>query len=100
MVKKFGPLYVKDVIPAKAYPGQEVTNQMIAVWNVLVVDAKMSDDMAYNIVKTVFERKDELVRVHKEAQNIEYKFQTNGAAVIPFHPGARKYFAEKGIKLN
>ena len=100
MVKRFGPLYVKDVIPAKAYPGQEAGNQMIAVWNVLVVDAKMSDELAYNIVKTMFDRKDELVRVHKEAQNIDFKYQTNGAAVIPFHPGARKFFAEKGIKLN
>ena len=100
MVKKFGPLYVKDVIFAKAYPGQDVANQMISVWNVLVVDAKMSDELAYNIVKTIFERKEELVRVHKEAQNIEYKYQTNNAAVIPFHPGARRFFAEKGIKLN
>jgi TRAP transporter TAXI family solute receptor len=100
MVKKFGPLYVRDTIPVKAYPGLDAANQIVAVWNVLVVDAKMSDEMAYNIVKTVFERKEELVRVHKEAQNIDYKYQTNGAAVIPFHPGARKYFAEKGIKLN
>ncbi len=100
MVKKFGPLYVKDTIPAKAYPGQDAANNIITVWNVLVVDAKMSDDMAYNIVKTIFERKEDLVRVHKEAQNLDYKYQTNGAAVIPYHPGARKYFVEKGIKIN
>ncbi len=100
MVKKYGPLYVKDVIPAKSYPGQETPNQITTVWNVLLADEKMSDQLAYDIVKTVFEHKDDLIRVHAEAKNFDYKYQTPGAAVVPFHPGARKYFAEKGVKLN
>ncbi len=100
MVKKYGPLYVKDNIPAKAYPGQDSANQIATVWNVLLADEKMSDQLAYDIVKTVFERKEDLIRVHAEARNFDYKYQTQGAAVIPFHPGARKYFTEKGVKLN
>lgn len=100
MVKKYGPLYVKDTIPAKSYPGQDANNQIATVWNVLVAPASMSDEMAYNIVKTVFDRKEDMVRVHKEAQSFDLKYQTNGAAVIPYHPGARKYFAEKGVKLQ
>jgi TRAP transporter TAXI family solute receptor len=100
MVKKYGPLYVKDVIPAKSYPGQDTANQIATVWNVLLADEKMSDQLAYDIVKTVFDHKDDLIRVHAEAKNFDYKYQTPGAAVIPFHPGARKYFAEKGVKLN
>ena len=40
MVKKYGPLYVKDTIPAKTYPGQETPTQIVTVWNVLVADAK------------------------------------------------------------
>jgi len=51
-------------------------------------------------VKTIFDKRDELILVHKEAQNFELKSQTNGASPIPFHPGAIKYFAEKGVKLN
>lgn len=100
MVKKYGPLYVKDVIPAKSYPGQETANQITTVWNVLLADEKMSDQLAYDIVKTVFEHKDDLIRVHAEAKNFDYKYQVPGAAVVPFHPGAKKYFAEKGVKLN
>jgi TRAP transporter TAXI family solute receptor len=100
MVKKYGPLYVKDNIPAKSYPGQDTANQIATVWNVLLADEKMSDQLAYDIVKTVFDHKDDLIRVHAEAKNFDYKFQTPGAAVIPFHPGAKKYFAEKGVKLN
>ena len=60
----------------------------------------MSDQLAYDIVKTMFERKEDMIRVHAEARNFDYKYQTQGAAVMPFHPGAMKYFAEKGVKLN
>jgi TRAP transporter TAXI family solute receptor len=100
MNKKFGPLYVRDTIPAKSYPGQEVPNQCATVWNVLVASAKLPDQVAYNIVKTMFEKKEDMIRVHKEAENFDFKHQTNAAAVIPFHPGAAKYFAEKGHKLK
>ena len=100
MVKKYGPLYVKDVIPARSYPGQDTPNQITTVWNVLVADTKLPEQLAYDIVKTVFERKEDLVRVHAEARNFDFKYQTPGAAVIPFHPGAIRYFTEKGIKVN
>jgi TRAP transporter TAXI family solute receptor len=100
MVKKYGPLYVKDTIPAKTYPGQETTTQIVTVWNVLVADTSMSDQLAYDIVKTLFDRKEDIVRVHAEAKNFDLKNQGEGAAVIPYHPGAKKYFAEKGVKLN
>ena len=100
MVKKYGPLYVKDTIPVRAYPGQDGANNIATVWNVLVADNRMSDQLAYDIVKTVFERKDDLIRVHAESRNFDYKYQTPGAAVVPFHPGALKYFAEKGVKIN
>ena len=100
MNKKYGPLYSRDAIPAKAYPGQETTNNIAGVWNLLVVNASLPDQVAYNIVKTVFDKKDEMIAVHKESQNFDYKYQTNAASPIPFHPGAIKYFAEKGITLK
>ena len=99
MNKKYGPLYVKGVIPAGTYPGQDKPNTEVDVWNILVTNDKMSETMAYNIVKTLFEKKPELVAVHKEAQNIELKSQTLGSP-IPFHAGAKKYFAEQGISVK
>ena len=100
MNKKYGPLYVKDVIPAKSYPGQDQPNRIATVWNVLIARADLPDEVAYNIVKTMFEKKDDMVRVHGEARNFDLKYQTSAAAVIPFHPGAAKYLAEKGIKVK
>ena len=55
--------------------------------------------MAYNIVKTLFEKKPELVAVHKEAENIDLKNQAVGSP-LPFHPGAKKYLEEHGVKLQ
>jgi TRAP transporter TAXI family solute receptor len=100
MNRKYGPLYVQDVIPAKSYPGQDTPNQVATVWNILVAPEKLSDQVAYNIVKTIFDKKAEMVAVHREALNFDYRYQTNNASPIPFHPGAIKYFAEKGIKLK
>jgi TRAP-type uncharacterized transport system substrate-binding protein len=60
----------------------------------------MSEQAAYNVVKTIFDKKPELVAVHKEAQNFDLKYQTNNASPVPFHPGAIRYFAERGIKLK
>jgi TRAP transporter TAXI family solute receptor len=99
MNKKYGPLYVKGVIPAGTYPGQDKPNTEVDVWNILVTNDKMTDAMAYSIVKTLFEKKPELVAVHKEAQNIELKSQTLGSP-IPFHAGAKKYFAEQGVNVK
>jgi len=99
MNKKYGPLYVKGVIPAGTYPGQDKANAEVDVWNILVSSDKMSDQMAYSIVKTLFEKKPELVAVHGEAKHIELKSQPLGSP-IPFHPGAKKYLDEQGIKVN
>ncbi len=91
---------MKDVIPAKSYPGQDKDAQVTTIWNILVTGADTPDEVAYNIVKTMFEKKDEMVRVHRESQNFDFKFQTNAAIVIPFHPGAKKYFREKGLDVK
>jgi uncharacterized protein len=100
MNKKYGPLYIQDIIPAKSYPGQEQPNHVATVWNLIVAHADMPNDVAYNIVKTIFDKRDDLIQVHKEAQNFDVKNQSNAAASIPFHPGAIKYFAERGITLK
>ncbi|HET6598474.1 MAG TPA: TAXI family TRAP transporter solute-binding subunit [Burkholderiaceae bacterium] len=99
MNKKWGPLYVKGTIPAGSYKGQDKASANIDVWNLLVADKKMSDEMAYTIVKTLMEHKADLVAVHREAKNITLEAQA-GSSPIPMHPGARKYWEERGVKFN
>jgi hypothetical protein len=60
----------------------------------------MSEQTAYNIVKTIFDKQPDLINVHKTAADIKLANQKASASPVPFHPGAIKYFKEKGVKLN
>ncbi len=100
MNKKYGNLYIEDVIPKAMYKGMDADNKQATVMNILVAHANMDDKTAYNIVKTIFDKRTDLIAVHKEAENFKLESQKASASPIPFHPGALKYFAEKGIKVN
>ena len=100
MNKKYGDLYVEDVIPKEVYRGMDADNKQATVMNILVAHESMDDKTAYTIVKTIFDKRQDLIAVHKEAENFKLENQKGSASPIPFHPGAVKYFAEKGIKLN
>jgi TRAP transporter TAXI family solute receptor len=100
MNKKYGNLYVEDVISKDVYRGMDSENKQATVMNILVAHESMDDKTAYNIVKTIFDKRDDLIAVHKEAINFKLESQKAAATPIPFHPGAAKYFAERGIKLN
>jgi len=98
--KKYGPIYIQNQILANAYPGETQTTTNIDVWNLLVVPEKADEKLVYEIVKMLFEKKDELVKVHKDAAFLELANQGTGASPIAFHPGAVRYFKEKGITVK
>ena len=100
MNKKYGNLYIQDAIPKANYPGMASDNKQASVANILVAHENMSDQTAYNIVKTIFDKRDELIAVHKEAANFKLEKQKTSATPVPYHPGALKYFKEKGVNLN
>ncbi len=100
MNKKYGNLYVEDTIGKDVYRGMDTDNKQATVMNILVSHENMDDKTAYSIVKTIFDKRDDLIAVHKEAMNFKLENQKTSASPIPFHPGAIKYFTEKGVKLN
>ena len=67
MAKKHGSIYIKDVIPQRTYKGMEADNQAATVTNLLAVHADMDQKTAYTIIKTMWEHRVDLVRVHAEA---------------------------------
>jgi hypothetical protein len=99
MREKYGPLYVKGIVPAKSYPGEDKDVSIALVWNILVCNENMKDDQVYDVLKTLFEQQKELITVHKEAKNLVLESQADGSP-IPFHPGAVRFFKEKGIKVK
>jgi TRAP transporter TAXI family solute receptor len=100
MNKKYGNLYIEDVISKETYRGMDSDNKQATVMNILVAHESMDDKTAYNIVKAIFDKREDLIAVHKESANIKLENQKTSASPVPFHPGALKYFAEKGVKLN
>lgn len=100
VIQKYGPLYAPAVVPAGSYPGQDKDAKVMGIWNLLIVHEKMPDDVAYTITKTLWESRDELVATHKAATYMVPENQKAANTPVPFHPGALKYFAEKGIKLD
>jgi len=100
MTKKYGNIYIKDVIPQRTYKGMDADNQAATVTNLLAVHKDMDDKTAYAIVKALWEHRVDLVRVHAEAVNITPENQKAAASSIPWHPAAIRYFAEQGIKIQ
>src|SRR5471032_645590 len=97
MNAKYGNLYASSTIKAGTYPGQTTENINTVVWNILVSNAKMSDEMAYKIVQIIVDHKADLVAVHQESKSFSVENQIKTNSPIPWHPGAVKYFTEKGV---
>jgi hypothetical protein len=99
MNAKYNNLYAASVIKAGTYPGQDKDNQVTAVWNILVTSDKMSDQDAYNVVKLLVDKKADLVAVHKDAASFSVENQIVANSPVPWHPGAVKFFKERGAKM-
>lgn len=99
LIQKYGPVYFKLPIPKAIYPGMDADVQVVCVANLLICHEKMDAGLAYNITKVLLEHQPELVAVHKEAQNFTLATAAVGSS-LPFHPGAIKYYQEKGIKFK
>jgi TRAP transporter TAXI family solute receptor len=94
--EKYGPFYSVDTIPAGTYPKQDADIATIVVPNLLVAPADMDDQLAYDIVRIMFENKDKLVQVHAEANHLTLETAMASQA-LPYHPGALRYFEEQGV---
>lgn len=95
--KKYGSLYFRSVILKEFYPGSAANAPTVGVANLIVVHQDFSTDLAYQITKLIYERRAELALSHKEASNITTT-GVAGRSPVPFHPGAIRYFKERGIE--
>ena len=86
------PFYASEVIPAGTYDNEEDV-ETAAVQTLLVTRADLSDDLVYDITKTIFENLDALRETHSAANSIKLETVKKGMP-IPLHPGAEKYFNE------
>ncbi|WP_390622184.1 TAXI family TRAP transporter solute-binding subunit [Bacillus tuaregi] len=93
LIKKY-PYYIQDEV-AKGTYGLEEAVSTVAVQAMLVVRDDLSDDVVYDITKAIFENLN--LVTHAKAKLIKAENAVNGVG-IDIHPGAQRYFDEKGIK--
>ena len=94
--QKFGEVYQDSTIPSGTYKGVSKDVPTIAVPNYLVVNEKMDEQLAFDLTKLLFDRKQDLVAVHPEAKNLDPQRAREVIAPIELHPGAQRYFDEQG----
>src|ERR1700688_1597771 len=96
VVDRIGPPFVSVIIPANTYPGQDKDVPTAAVINYLVTSSAVSDDLAYPMTKLIFESLPELANSHAAGREIRLETAAIGSPV-PLHPGAIRYYKEKGL---
>src|SRR3954467_15750971 len=96
IVDTIGPPFVSVNIPANTYTGQDKDVPTAAVVNYLVTSAAVSDDLAYQMTKLIYESLPELANAHAAGKEIKLENPASGSPV-PLHPGAIRYYKEKGL---
>lgn len=88
--------YQVGKIPANTYKGQAGETPTAAIQNFLVTHSGVSTDIVYRMTKSMFENLDQLVAAHAAGKSVKLETAI-GSMPIPLHPGAEKYYREKGL---
>jgi TRAP transporter TAXI family solute receptor len=91
-------LYVPRVIPANSYPNQQRPLNVVTQPNFLAVNANVSEADVYDVTKAIFENLPFLNAIHAATREINLQEALNGI-VNPVHPGAARYYAERGVTI-
>ena len=92
------PYFVRKVIPAGTYDGQEEDINTITCKAALYCRADLDEETVYQITKAFYESGDEIAQAHATGKEIQLEGALEGITT-PIHPGAAKYFKEKGIEV-
>lgn len=90
------PFLTPFTIPAGTYKNQAEPARTVAVQATLIVNAEVEDDVVYNLTKALFENQADLAKANAKGKELSLQAAVQGMS-IPLHPGAEKYFKEKGI---
>ena len=95
--KEFGNLLFKATILKEFYPGITANVPTVAQAVLVVVHRDFNTELAYQITKLIYEKRADLAQAHQVAQNMTF-VGVAGRSPIPFHPGAIRYFRERGVE--
>ena len=85
-------------VPGGLYEGFPDPQATVALWNFAVAHADLPESLAYEITKMVMENNDRMKSIHATAaETVAANVDKN--TFLPYHPGAVRYFEEKGIAI-
>ncbi len=93
------PFYTSYTVPANTYAGQTEDVQTITVKATLIVSAAASEEDVYNLTAAIFDNVAAITAEHGKGAELSIENATSGMTA-PFHAGAAKYFAEKGVTVE
>ena len=93
------PYYTAYTIPAGTYEGQAEDVTTVTVKATLIVSADASEEDVYNLTKAIFDNIDAIAAENGKGAELSVENATSGMTA-PFHAGAAKYFAEKGVNVD
>jgi TRAP transporter TAXI family solute receptor len=96
LIEKY-PFYTEVTIPANSYKGQTTDVITPAVMAMLVVPEDLDEDLVYNMTKQLFEQRQVIIDTHDRGNDIKLETALAGMP-IDVHPGAQRYYNEKGVK--
>ena len=91
------PFYTHAVIPGGMYVGNAKDVKTFGMRAELVTSEEMDEETAYLFVKAVFDNLDNFKTLHPVFATLDAKQMVRANEVVPFHPGALKYFKEKDL---
>jgi TRAP transporter TAXI family solute receptor len=90
------PYYAGATIPGGMYAANAQPTETYGVLATLVTSAKVPDDVVYQLVKATFDNFDEFKKLHPAFANLDPAKMVKDGLSAPLHPGAAKYYKEKG----
>ena len=93
------PYYTVHTVPANTYAGQTEDVKTVTVKATLIVSTSASEDDVYKLTKAIFDNIDAITEAHAKGAELSIENATGGMTA-PFHAGAAKYFAEKGVTVE
>ena len=98
-LKKDAPFYYRVLIPAKTYPKQDKELKVAGIKSALLVDKSVPDEAVYEMLKVIYAERPQMIKEHAAFTKIDYDKPMDGLFGAPLHPGAVKFFKEKGFKV-
>ncbi|SHK16561.1 TAXI family TRAP transporter solute-binding subunit [Paramaledivibacter caminithermalis] len=96
-VKELVPFAAKFNIVGGEYKGQDTDATTVTLQAVMYVKEDLPEDLVYNLTKVMYENTEEIAQGHARGKQIKLENAIKGITT-PIHPGAQKYYDEKGIK--